>query len=239
MSADVMLEWLQAPMDPTRAHDLGTYIAWHARLMVLAWALLFPLGITAARFFKIMPGQNWPERLDNKTWWHTHLSLQYVAAAAVLAALWFVWQAPGRGGTLGFHAILGWTVIVFCGTQFLGGWLRGSKGGPTDPAPDGSPSGDHYDMTKRRRIFEHLHKTLGYVAVLMSFAAILDGLWLVNAPRWMWLGLVAWWVCLISVWSILHRRGYAIDTYQAIWGADPNSSRQHARTDRLGRATAR
>lgn len=74
----------------------------------------------------------------------------------------------------------GWVVVGACVAQILGGWLRGSKGGPTDPQRDGSLDGDHYSMTPRRRAFEAIHKSVGYTTLLLSIATILSGLWLVT-----------------------------------------------------------
>jgi hypothetical protein len=214
-----MIEWLLASIDPTRAHDVDFAVAWHGRLMVLAWAILLPFGVIAARFFKITSRQKWPAELDNKVWWYAHQGLQYAAGISVIIALALIWRPRGSGSW--WHATLGWIVIAACALQFLGAWLRGTKGGPTDPRPDGSLAGDHYDMTPRRRAFEHLHKTIGYVALFLSIAAIASGLWLVNAPRWMPLVIGLWWAGLVTLWSALQSRGRAIDTYQAIWGPDP------------------
>jgi hypothetical protein len=193
--------------------------AWHGRLMVLAWAVLLPWGVIVARFFKITSRQKWPTELDNKVWWHAHQMLQYTAGLLLVIALVLIWRPLHAGSPV--HAWLGWIVIAACGVQFVGAWLRGSKGGPTDPRPDGSLAGDHYDMTPRRRLFERLHKSVGYLALALSVAAIVSGLWLVNAPRWMVVLLGVWWLVLIGVWSRLQARGKAIDTYQAIWGPDP------------------
>jgi hypothetical protein len=44
-----MIEWLLAPVDPLRAHDVGLAVAWHGRLMVAAWGVLLPLGVATAR----------------------------------------------------------------------------------------------------------------------------------------------------------------------------------------------
>lgn len=215
-----MLAWLLAPIDPQRAHEVGFALSWHARLMVLAWGVLFPAGILAARFFKVMPRQDWPKQVDNLAWWHSHRTMQYCGGAVVLAALLFIWQAPRFDHQAGYHALIGWAVVVCTAAQFLGGWLRGTKGGPTERAPDGSLRGDHYDMTPRRLVFEYAHKTLGYVAFLLACAAVYSGLWQANAPRWFWTVLTAWWVFLVVVFVLLQRRGMAFDTYQAIWGPD-------------------
>ncbi|NOU04894.1 MAG: cytochrome B [Hyphomicrobiaceae bacterium] len=190
--------------------------------MVLAWCLLFPIGVLIARFFKIMPKQNWPEQLDNKTWWRGHLVLQYAGGAALLAGVVLIIATPSEGAARGLHALIGWSITSIAITQFLGGWLRGSKGGPTAPASDGSFDGDHYSMTPRRRIFERIHKSVGYIGLIGAVGAVLSGLWLSNAPRWMWLTLIMWWTALIAAALFFQRRGRAIDTYQAIWGPDSN-----------------
>ncbi|MEM9029327.1 MAG: cytochrome b561 domain-containing protein [Pseudomonadota bacterium] len=215
------MEWLFLPIDATREHAVDLLVAWHGRLMVAAWAVLFPIGILAARYYKIMPRQNWPRELDNKSWWWTHLTSQYLGAALVGFGLLLVVFAPSGGAAGTWHQLVGWVLIGLCSLQLMSGWLRGSKGGPTDQAPDGSLHGDHYDMTLRRRIFEHYHKTLGYLALALSCWAIVSGLWLANAPVWMWLVIAAWWVILMAIGVVLQHRGRCVDTYQAIWGNDP------------------
>jgi hypothetical protein len=213
-----MIDWLLAPLDAARGHAVSDAVAWHGRLMVLAWCVLFPAGILAARFFKIRTAQDWPRALDDKRWWIAHNVLQCIGGAAVIAALVMIYS----GNAFRYnHAILGWLTLIGMIAQFAGGWLRGSKGGPTDPRLDGTLHGDHYSMTRRRRIFERVHKSLGYIAVLVALAAIASGLWLSNAPRWMWIAIGAWWVGIVLGAMRLQKSGRAIDTYQAIWGPDP------------------
>jgi hypothetical protein len=214
-----MIEWLAAPIDWTRTHNVSAAVAWHGRLMVLAWCVLFPLGIIAARFFKITARQSWPAQLDNKAWWIAHNGLQYAGAIALATAIFLVTTPVGWSASV--HAILGWLVVMLTAIQFFGGWFRGTKGGPTEPQPDGSLHGDHYAMTKRRRLFERTHKSVGYIAVSTALCAMPTGLWLANAPRWMWISIGVWWTALIAFAIVLQRRGRAVDTYQAIWGPDP------------------
>ena len=216
-----MLERLLLPVDPARLHAVGFWLSWHARLMVLAWGLCAPLGIIFARFFKIWPGQDWPRRLDDQTWWILHRRLQYATCALTLIALALILRDPRAHFPRGLHGWLGWGVVALAALQLAGAALRGRKGGPTDRAPGGSPRGDHYDMTRRRRIFEAGHKATGRVAVLGSIAAILTGLWQANAPLWMWLALTGWWIALAITCGVLQSRGWVIPTYQAIWGPDP------------------
>ncbi|WP_099824053.1 hypothetical protein [Oceaniglobus indicus] len=98
-----MIEWLLAPLDPTMAHDVGFLLSWHARLMVLAWAVLAPAGVIVARFFKVWPGQDWPRQLDDQRWWRAHRIFQYgTVVLTVFAAL------QSRGMVIDtYHAIWG------------------------------------------------------------------------------------------------------------------------------------
>lgn len=216
-----MWDWLLAPMDAASAHDVGWHLSWHARIMVLAWGVLAPLGILIARFFKIMPRQDWPRRLDHHLWWNTHRFCQYSACLLMPIGLALILTAPALTIKSGPHVYFGWTVLSLAVVQICGGILRGTKGGPTAPAPDGTIRGDHFDMTPRRRAFEYIHKTAGYTALALSVVTISTGLWQANAPNWMWLSLSIWWVCLLAAGIFMQTRGMAVDTYQAIWGPDP------------------
>ncbi|MDA9865465.1 cytochrome b561 domain-containing protein [bacterium] len=214
-----MLDWLASSVDPNRAHEVGFAISWHARAMVLGWGVLAPLAVIVARFLKILPGQDWPRELDNPVWWRSHWIGQSIVLGLTIVALVLV--MPADFSQMSPHRWLGYTVLIGMLAQVALGLLRGSKGGPTAPAADGSLRGHHYDMTPRRRKFEALHKTLGYAVLFVAGAAILMGLWEANAPRWMWLMIILWWVALICLFYVLQRRGMAVDTYQAIWGDDP------------------
>ncbi len=185
--------------------------------MVLGWSVLLPLGALVARFYKVMPQQDWPRQLDNKAWWHAHRGLQWAGVALVAVGAALAW---GRGGAASnaaqLHATLGWALCAAALVQIVGGQLRGSKGGPTGE----QLRGDHYDMTPRRRWFERVHKGLGWAAVLAAVLAIGLGLVVADAPRWMALALTLWWLALAAAFAHLQAAGRCIDTYQAIWGPD-------------------
>ena len=233
-----LLGWLLLPWSGATDHAIAGAVAWHGRLMVLAWGLAAPVAILLARYAKIMPGQDWPRRLDNPFWWHGHRHLNHtVGVLVVVAALLLVvapeigWSAiPAdryAGSRRDLHALLGWAVVAIALLQIAGAYLRGSKGGPTAPRlnPDGSVRdlrGDHYDMTPRRIWFERIHKTLGYSALLLASITLVLGLQVADAPRWMGLGIGLWWLVVLAVAIRLQRRGRCIDTYQAIWGPDPD-----------------
>jgi hypothetical protein len=174
-----------------------------------------------ARFFKIAPGQDWPRALDDPRWWFIHRFCQYTALAfTVVAAALILWRLGGPKLRTG-HGLMGWALLCVAALQLFGGLMRGEKGGPTAPAPDGSLRGDHYDMTPRRILFERAHKSLGYVALALGLACVVAGLWIANAPRWMWIVIAGWAALWGTLFAIFQRRGMAVDTYQAIWGPDP------------------
>lgn len=213
------MDWLLAPIDQSRIHDVSLLVAWHGRMMVLAWGVLLPLGMLVARFLKITPKQDWPRELDNHCWWYWHLGLQTGGAVVMLFGLILILNRTDLPAD-SIHWYLGWAVFTLGLVQILSGFLRGTKGGPTEPAPDGSVRGDHFDMTRHRKAFEYFHKFMGYAVLLLSLVAVITGMWHANAPVWMWLGLAGWWCVLLVVFGYCQLKGMAVDTYQAIWGAD-------------------
>ena len=214
-----MIEWLLTPISGATEHAIAPWAAWHGRLMVLSWSFLLPVGMLAARYFKVTPGQDWPRVLDNRSWWRAHLWVQSAGVAATtLGVLIALENASGAGGAAAVHRLCGWTAAGIAWLQVAVAVLRGDKGGPTEPAL----SGDHYDMTPRRVAFERVHKSLGWIAVPFAIAATGLGLVLVDAPRWMPAALALWWIALIGLGVALQRSGRCLDTYQAIWGPDPS-----------------
>ena len=204
--------------------------------MVLAWAVLLPLGALVARFYKVTPQQDWPRELDDRHWWNGHRWLQWTGAGVMALGLWLAWSrqagvgvadsptgglsGSGAGGAFSdavqAHAWAGWAVCVAAALQVAGAMARGSKGGPTDV----TMRGDHYDMTPWRRGFERIHKSLGWLSIVAAIGVIALGLVVADAPRWMAVVLVLWWAMLVAAFVLLQKRGRCIDTYQAIWGPD-------------------
>jgi hypothetical protein len=213
-----MIDWLLTPLSGNPQHHIPPWAYWHARFMVLGWGIALPLGALAARYFKITPKQRWPAQLDNKAWWHAHLTLQWLGIVCMTAgAVVAFGQSSGTSPAARLHAWAGWALVALGWLQIVAGLRRGSKGGPTD----GQIQGDHYDMTPYRIAFERLHKGLGWLAVLSAVAVIALGLQVADAPRWMAVVLTAWWLLLgLAAWR-WQRQGRCIDTYQAIWGPDP------------------
>lgn len=209
-----------------------TEVVFHAALMLLAWGALLPLGIVIARYFKVLRSQDFPRELDNRFWWNWHRILQYGGVLVATVALLPVLRAH-RDGITHWHAAAGFVALALGYLQVLGGVLRGSTGGPVDadgrPNPPAKIRGDHYDMTRRRRLFEFAHKKGGYLAALAGGIAIALGMNTVGAPPLVWLAFAAW-LCALAVWfAWLQKSGRWVDTYIAIWGPDERHPGNRAR----------
>lgn len=215
--------WLNLPISGAANHFIEPEIYWHARLMVLAWGVLLPGGALLARYFKVMPSQNWPAVLDNKGWWHGHRALQWTGMALASLGIYVLLKQTSPSPWAHLHGTAGWLLMVLGWLQILGGLLRGSKGGPTAL----QLRGDHYDMTPHRIWFERLHKLFGWACVLAAIGVIFAGLLLADAPRWMPLALGLWWLSLLGLAWQWQQQGRCIDTYQAIWGPDPGHPGNH------------
>ena len=232
--------WLLTPLSGSDEHFISTAMAWHGRLMVLGMGLLMPPVVIVARFFKITPRQDWPRQLDNPFWFVTHRRWGHAIGLIVVAGLAFAlagagWQAPWTS----FHTALGWIVIGLVLVQLASAWMRGTHGGPVDPftrkrRPPHEWPGDHFSMTRRRIAFEYVHKYAGYALLIVTLAAIPSGLVAADSPRWMPIAMAVWWLLMLGVFVWLQREGRCIDTYQAIWGLDPELPGNRRRPIGLG-----
>jgi Eukaryotic cytochrome b561 len=173
-----LIDWLLMPLSGAAEHSLPNAVIWHARLMTLAWGVIVPVGVLIARYWKIWPNQQWPESLDHKGWWHSHRFGQLFATVLMAIGVWLVW-VPSRGHELSLlgqiHIAFGWSLMLCVTVQVVGGFLRGTKGGPTDV----QLHGDHFDMTPRRRLFEKIHKRFcshahDFIGVVVGRCATLD-----------------------------------------------------------------
>ena len=199
-------------------------MALHATLMLTAWGILIPAGGVIARYFKVMPGQDFPRVVENLTWWRWHRGLQYAGVAMSTVALGMILsETGGRFDTL--HGRCGLAVMTLGWVQVVSALLRGTKGGPTDSRADPEDlstwRGDHYDMTSRRRAFEAWHKPAGWVATLLAGVTILLGVQLVGAPAWLLFtaACVQAGTCLSLFDGAVRCRW--VDTYASLWGDDP------------------
>lgn len=186
-----------------------------------------PAGIVIARYYKILPRQRWPSQLDSQFWWRTHLILQIGGTMLSLVALGLVLavaEDPERR-LVSLHHLLGWSIIVLGVSQVLGGFLRGTKSRPRSehdsPLHGMQGGGDHFEMSVRRCLFEYVHKVVGYSALVLAIINIVVGLTITDAPRWIWIIILLYWLSLATSSFRLQRAGRCVDTYQAIYGPEP------------------
>lgn len=214
------------------------WVAAHAVAMAIAWGVLLPLGVLMARFFKVTRDQDYPRQLDNRFWWTWHRILQYcgigvMTAGALLATMSTTAHLSSA------HAVTGAVGVALGLLQVAAGWLRGSKGGPLhektkEPMPRDRWRGDHYDMTVRRRVFEAVHKTGGYMALAVALGALALGLSQSGAPTWACVAALAPWAIIAALFVHYTRQGRRVPTYQAIWGPSPEHPGNRTRADEKG-----
>lgn len=193
----------------------------HVGAMVTAWAAVLPAGAIIARYLKVTSDQRFPEVLDNRWWWEWHRGLQYAGVA--LSTIGFLAILSITAGSFAtWHGWIGLLVVLLGWAQVIAGWLRGSKGGPTDrradPARPETWRGDHFDMTRRRRAFELFHKTGGWLALLLAMLAVDSGAALLGTPPWLVLLAALAWLAALFAAARFAMAGRRVDTYVAIWG---------------------
>ena len=66
------LDWLRAPLHTGPLDDVNPVDFWHGVLMGTAGAVLVPVAVLAARYWKIVPGQDWPRIINHRGWQRVH-----------------------------------------------------------------------------------------------------------------------------------------------------------------------
>ena len=135
--------------------DLRPVLAVHGFMMFLAWGILLPGGILAARYLKHVKGDGW---------YQIHVYLQYSGLAIVFLGLLFA-VAELRGFYVSsLHVKLGITAIVLAFVQPVNAYLRPKK-------PDNGE-----EVTSKRLLWEYGHVILGRSAIVAGIAALVSGM---------------------------------------------------------------
>ncbi|PRQ26905.1 putative DOMON domain, cytochrome b561/ferric reductase transmembrane, DM13 [Rosa chinensis] len=135
--------------------DLQPVLAVHGFMMFLAWAILLPGGILAARYLKHVKGDGW---------YRIHVYLQYSGLVIVLLALLFA-VAELRGFFFGsLHVKFGTTAIFLVCMQPVNAYLR----------PKRPNNGEQ--VSSKRVLWEYLHVIGGRSAIVVGFGALFTGL---------------------------------------------------------------
>ncbi|KAF8407229.1 hypothetical protein HHK36_006356 [Tetracentron sinense] len=135
--------------------DLRPVLAVHGFMMFLAWGILLPGGILAARYLKHVKGDGW---------YQLHVYLQYSGLAIVLLGVLFA-AAELRGFFISsVHVKFGITAIFLVCAQPLNAYLRPKK-------PDHGE-----EVSSRRLLWEYLHVIVGRCAIVAGIAALISGM---------------------------------------------------------------
>ncbi len=211
---------------------------YHAILMVAIWVILVPLCVIAIRFGKPKPipnGITEQVKLTNLVWWwfSLHKYGLYLAIGLSLVGLAIALVASsGFSGSV--HSMFGLATIMLGCLQVIAGWLRGKHGGryyyTADPDDPSTWRGDHFDMTRRRRMFAAYHKTAGYFAGFFAVGAVASGLMQFSMP--VLTGVIMITVLVIlGLCIVLEYKGLRYDGYRAAHGNNPDHPYNLARKD--------
>lgn len=135
--------------------DLRPVLAVHGFMMFIAWGILLPGGILAARYLKHVKGGSW---------YQTHVYLQYSGIAIVFLGILFA-AAELRGLYISSsHAKFGLAAIVLACMQPINAYLR----------PEKATNGEA--PSPRRVIWEYFHAITGRFAILAGIVALFTGM---------------------------------------------------------------
>ena len=142
----------------TSASTADTMTISHGVLMAVAWCLLLPSGVAIAAFRAAIPGDG--------RWFVLHRLIQVFGVVLTLGgfglAVAMVSEGHFSGNNAG-HKILGLVTVILAALQPLNAVLR-------PHAPEGGA-----DKTAKRRNWEYLHKSSGYVALACGLANCILG----------------------------------------------------------------
>ncbi|KAL3844001.1 hypothetical protein ACJIZ3_001404 [Penstemon smallii] len=135
--------------------DLQPVLAVHGFMMFLAWGILLPGGILAARYMKNLKGDNW---------FQIHVNLQYSGLAIIF--LGFLFAVAELQGLIfdSLHVKFGMLAIFLAVAQPVNAYLR-----PKKPA-----NGE--ETSSRRRIWEYTHVIIGRCAMIVGVVALFTGM---------------------------------------------------------------
>ncbi|CAI0459168.1 unnamed protein product [Linum tenue] len=134
--------------------DIRPVLAVHGFMMFLAWGILLPGGILAARYLKHVKGDSW---------YQIHVYLQYSGLAIVLLGFLFA-VAELRGLYVSsLHVKFGLAAVCLACVQPVNAFMR-----PKRP-------GNGEEVTRKRLMWEYLHVIVGRSAIIFGIVALFTG----------------------------------------------------------------
>ncbi|TYJ39232.1 hypothetical protein E1A91_A04G052900v1 [Gossypium mustelinum] len=135
--------------------DLRPVLAVHGFMMFLAWGILLPGGILAARYLKHVKGDGW---------YQIHVYLQYSGLAIILLAVLFAVAELHGFFVSSLHVKFGIAAIFCACVQPVNAYLRPKK-------PDHG-----VEASSNRIIWEYFHVIVGRGAIVVGIAALFTGM---------------------------------------------------------------
>ncbi|KAF7139053.1 hypothetical protein RHSIM_Rhsim07G0163300 [Rhododendron simsii] len=135
--------------------DLRPVLAVHGFMMFLAWGILLPGGILAARYLKHVKGDGW---------YQLHVYLQYSGLAIVLLGFLFAVAELQGLHFDSVHVKFGMAAIFLACVQPVNAYMR-----PKKPA-----NGE--EVSSKRLVWEYAHFITGRSAIVVGFVALVTGM---------------------------------------------------------------
>ncbi|XP_020267035.1 cytochrome b561, DM13 and DOMON domain-containing protein At5g54830 [Asparagus officinalis] len=152
-SKPVRVLWLRGSAEADQ--DLRPVLAVHGFMMFVAWGILLPGGIMAARYLKHVKGDGW---------YQIHVYLQYSGISIVLLGVLFA-AAELRGFFVtSVHVKFGLAAIILACVQPVNAYLRPKK-----------PVNGEVAST-RRILWEYFHVITGRSAIIVGIVALFTGM---------------------------------------------------------------
>ena len=166
----------------------------HGSLMIIGWGFLLPTGVASARLLKHRP---------NALWFKIHRIMQIfglvvaICGWAVALAEFDVFVGPGTGSYN--HGVLGMTVMILGLLQPLNALIR----------PHPPEAGEKRPL--KRLIWEIVHKSSGYIAVILAAVTICYGTFVICCHntefRAAWIVTLVW-VLVFSLYCLFDSYRY-------------------------------
>ena len=165
----------------------------HGSLMIIGWGFLLPTGVASARLLKHRP---------NALWFRIHRIMQVVGLIVAICGwgvalhTFDVFNNPGNSSYN--HGVLGMTVMILGILQPFNALIR----------PHAPEKGEKRPL--KRLIWEIVHKTSGYLAVILAAATICFGTFVIAVHNTEFRA--AWGVTL--AWLLLFSLSCVFDSYK-------------------------
>ena len=173
----------------TKSGSFETPSIAHGSLMIIGWGFLLPTGVASARLLKHRP---------NALWFKIHRIMQIFGLVVAICG-WGIALAEfdvfiGSGTGSYNHGVLGMTVMILGLLQPLNALIR----------PHPPEAGEKRPL--KRLIWEVVHKSSGYIAIILAAVTICYGTFVICCHNTKFLA--AWivtlvWVLLFSLYCLL------------------------------------